>query len=136
MQTSAFEHRVLCKFGGVNEFPPIRLTECDVEQSVQWSGLRDVTPYVDRPPYKDWSALFYQACEEDPALDWKGAGFVRCKPDDVEAVEARLAELVAKTNDKFGAFLARAEPRGAAEQLLELEGINAASVDGNSYRIV
>ena len=80
--------------------------------------------------------MFYQHCEDASDLDWKGAGFVLCNAHEVERVRTRLAEITAATNSRFAEFLATAQPRTAAEELLELESINAASVDAQLYRVV
>lgn len=117
------------------EFPPVSLIEIEVVQSAEVGGLREVTPYVDRQPNGDWSFMFYDGCEKADDLEWYGAGFVRCRPEEVERVRERLTEIVAEVNERFAQFLSTAEPADKAAELLELEGISAASVDGRSYRI-
>lgn len=98
--------------------------------------MREVTPLVDRPPYGDWCRIFYLECEEAKDLDWKGAGFALCNADDVERVRARLEEVTAQTNRRFTELMKTAQPRAVADQLIILESISAASVDGDRYRIV
>lgn len=118
------------------EFPPVNMVEVEVQTSARWSAMREVSPLVDRVPYGDWCRIFYQHCEDSSDLDWKGAGFVLCEGDEIERVRTRLGEITAVTNARFANLLGTAEPRATAEELLELESINAASVDGQLYRVV
>jgi len=118
-----------------DEWPPVALARVDVQTNPQYSGLTELTPLYDRRPYGDWCHLLWQLCEADPTLDWKGAGFVSCRPDEVQKVQARLAELTADTNAEFRAFLGRVlekQPHDGHE-LIALEQSLAASRDDRAY---
>lgn len=69
-------------------------------------GMRSVSPVIDQPAARVWRVAFIHAAEVDKIIDWKGAGFALCAPDDVERVAERLLELVEETNAKFPAAMA------------------------------
>lgn len=79
--------------------------------------------------------MFRWACEADEELDWKGAGFARCRPEDVAFVEGRFEAITGSVNSEFRAFLGRAlitQPE-AARQVIMIDGSFAASEDGTGY---
>lgn len=116
-------------------FLPIGPATPDVQPGIPYSAMRDVTPLIDRPAPFMWRGLFHRACAASPDLDWQGAGFARCTPDQVERVTERLADITRSTNEAFANHLAEAAPAERA-RLLE-EGINIVSDDepGTSYGI-
>ena len=119
----------------VSDWPPVRLKRVDVETSVQWGSLREVTPVFSRRPYGDWCSIFRDLCEAVDDIEWHGAGFVRCPPSGLPFVEERLAELTADTNGRFREFLSKAlvnQPADATD-LIAMEGSLAASDEGAGY---
>ena len=121
----------------LNEFdwPDVTFIRADVESCAQWSGLREVHPVFSRAPYGDWCHLFRECCQEDDGLNWMGAGFARCNPDDVDSVTERLRAASAAANERFRVFLAKVlenQPRQARD-LIALEGANAVSENGEGY---
>lgn len=117
-------------------FPPVSLVDFEVQRHPRFGDMREVAPLVDRDPAEDWCGIFYIECESSPEIDWKTAGFALCADEDVETTEAHLRDITERTNKRFASFLATAEPRSAAEQLLELENIAAASVRADdAYRV-
>lgn len=113
----------------------VGLLRVEAEQSAQWSGLRDVVPVFTRQPYEDWCRMFRWACEGDEELDWKGAGFARCRPEEVAVVEARFEAIAESVNGEFRSFLGRAlitQPE-AARQVIVIDSSFAASEDGTGY---
>jgi hypothetical protein len=118
-----------------HDWPPIRLHSVNVEASAQWSRLAEVVPVFTRQPYRDWCLMFDQVCQESLGEAWKGAGFVRCEPGEVDAIEARFLALVDEANERFRELLERArvhQPIDVAE-LIALEGALAASDEGLGY---
>ncbi|WP_156391132.1 MULTISPECIES: hypothetical protein [unclassified Nocardioides] len=79
----------------------------DIDQYVPGRvGMWSVSPVIDRPAARVWRVAFIHAAEADPIIEWMGAGFAVCAPDDAERVAERLVELVEETNEKFPAALA------------------------------
>ena len=118
-----------------SDWPDVGLVRVEAEQCAQWSGLRDVVPLFTRQPYEDWCRLFRWACEGDEELDWKGAGFARCRPEEVGFVEARFEAITESVNTEFRAFLRRAlttQPE-AAQQVIAIDGALAVSQDGTGH---
>ena len=117
------------------DWPNVRFVGVHVEVSPRWSGLREVEPLFSRRPYEDWCRLFRLACEADESIDWKGAGFVRSDPENVERVSERFRAITASTNDQFRSFLARAllsQPEDT-ETLMAIEMSCGASEDGSGH---
>ena len=117
------------------DWPVMDLAGLHVERCPRWSGLRDVTPYFTRSPYGDWCLMFTEECEMATDLDWKEAGFVRCEPDRLKAVERRLEQVTEVANGRFRSLLANAllNQTAAAEDLIKLEQSLAAAKDGVAY---
>jgi hypothetical protein len=116
-----------------SEFFPIQPVTPDVQEGARFSSQREVQPLIDRPAPLLWRSLFHNACEASPDLDWKGAGFVYCSPDEVARVTDRLADITASTNAAFATHLAEASPDELA-RLME-EGINHLGEPGGAYMI-
>lgn len=116
-----------------NVFVPIEARPPGIEGSAQWSGLREVTPLIDRPAPLLWRALFHGACDASPDLDWMGAGFARCRPDDVARVVQRLQDITDSTNAAFATHVGEAEPE--ERYRLMNDGINFEGEPGASYMI-
>ena len=118
------------------DWPGVALIDIAVEVCAQWSGLRDVEPLFSRQPYEDWCRLFRFACEEEDSLDWKGAGFVRCTPQDIVLVRDLLEAITESVNEEFRAFLARAliQQPVAAREIIAIEGSFAAGASDGGHR--
>jgi hypothetical protein len=114
-------------------FIPLEAVAPEVSQSARYSAMREVCPLIDRPAPLMWRALFHRACEASPDLDWKGAGFAYCSPEEVDRVAERLADIAHSTNAAFATHLQEASPEERA-RLME-EGINHFGEAGGAYRI-
>ncbi len=116
-----------------NDWPAVQLTRVESNRSPEWSGLREVQPVFERHPYREWCRLFYDECENSDSLEWMGAGFARCKPDDVDSVEASFRVAVDGANRRFRDLLSRnvIEDTHAAIDFIRFEGALAASADPN-----
>ena len=99
---------------------------------VRWSGMRNAEPLLSRQPYEDWCRIYRGFCEANEVLDWKDAGFVRCRPDQVSAVDDQFRTITQQTNEAFRDFLARVliNQPAASQDLIAIEGSAAASEDG------
>jgi hypothetical protein len=96
-------------------------------------GMRSVSPVIREPAARVWRMAFIHAAEADEIIDWKGAGFALCAPDDVERVTERLVELVEETNAKFPAAMARFSD--SEIPFVMDRGIALFSDDGRHFRI-
>ncbi|PEG33260.1 hypothetical protein CQY20_31695 [Mycolicibacterium agri] len=52
-----------------------------------------------------WAEYFRRICEQSPAIEWFGAGFARCEPDDVTGACDRLRAATAAADAAFIAHL-------------------------------
>jgi hypothetical protein len=115
-----------------SEFIPIEPVEADVQPNMHFSDLRDVQPLIDRPAPRIWAAIFHNACNASPDIDWYGAAFAECGPSEVDRVKERLVDIAHSTNAAFATHLAEASPEELA-RLMD-EGINFPS-EGGPYWI-
>lgn len=79
--------------------------------------------------------MFRGACEADDALDWKGSGFVRCNPVEIEAVRTSFERITTSVNEEFRKFLRHiliSQP-AAARDVIAIDGSLAKSEDGVGY---
>ncbi|GAB3589255.1 hypothetical protein GCM10027446_01110 [Angustibacter peucedani] len=96
-------------------------------------GMRAVSPVIDQPAARVWRVAFIHGAEADEIIDWQGAGFALCAPDDVERVSKRLVELVEETNAQFPAAMAKFSD---SEIPFVMDRGNAlSSEDGKHFRI-
>lgn len=119
----------------VSAWPVVELLSVHVETSVRWNGLREVVPIFSRRPDRAWCSIFFDLCDAEEGIDWQGARFAYCKPDDLPRVERILRRLTTSANRRFTEFLSRAaeqQPKEVSE-LIALEGSLAASDNGEGY---
>lgn len=107
----------------------ILLAGFDVHPSPRYSRLREVSPLFSRPTTVEWSVIFDGLCVASEMLDWKGAGFVRCRPDEVQGVQAELWRICDETNVKFAEYIERGTVHFATSDWLEGERVLAASFE-------
>ncbi|WP_404311529.1 hypothetical protein LG314_09170 [Agrococcus terreus] len=116
-----------------SQFFPLQPLPPEVERSPRFSGLLEVHPLIDRPAPFAWRRLFHLYCEEDPTLDWKGAGFVLCTEAELDQVHQRLDAFTDRANRDYADHLESAAPDERFRLLNE--GINHFSDEPGAHRI-
>ena len=114
--------------------PPVVFAGVDVEQSPILAAYREVSPRFTREPENMWAHIFRRLCQADDELDWQEAGFVRCRPANVENVESLLREACTRANLQYARYLATLNP-AELRDIAEVERIQHASGADGVYAL-